>query len=236
MQDSQNIVYLDDEIVPRLLRIIGEAKREVVLLSPYWDVWGHLRTAIERAIARGVRVSALVRLDGDRKGGNDGEESVAWLQQSGVNVKMLERLHAKIYMNEQTVMVSSMNLTETSVMNSSEVAVLLGDTQGADKVRMYVNERLLASAKELPKPSLVARVAKVVAEARAAYTAVSGHCIRCGTSIRLNREKPLCGECYDTWAEYENDEYEEDFCHSCGKPETTTYARPLCRACYEKAS
>lgn len=61
-----------------------------------------------------------------------------------------------------------------------------------------------------------------------------GVCIRCGDPIKLNPERPYCKECYAIWAEYENDEYEEEFCHSCGKEHVTTMLKPVCYPCYKK--
>jgi Zn finger protein HypA/HybF involved in hydrogenase expression len=61
-----------------------------------------------------------------------------------------------------------------------------------------------------------------------------GTCIRCGDSVRLNPERPLCPDCYDSWVRYENPDYEENFCHACGEESETSMRRPLCGSCYSR--
>ena len=31
---------------------------------------------------------------------------------------------------------------------------------------------------------------------------------------------------------YKNFNYEENYCHGCGKERTTTFSKPFCRTCY----
>ena len=35
------------------------------------------------------------------------------------------------------------------------------------------------------------------------------------------------------WAQYEDSEYPEAYCHSCGKERDTTYDKPLCGSCFK---
>jgi len=60
----------------------------------------------------------------------------------------------------------------------------------------------------------------------------SGHCIRCGKGIRHDTDRPLCSSCFNSWAKWGNEDYEESFCHTCGRSWTTSKARPECKNCY----
>ena len=60
-----------------------------------------------------------------------------------------------------------------------------------------------------------------------------GHCIRCDKSIELKPLAPYCKDCYNVWKNYEDEKYEEKFCHICGKDEKTTKAKPSCYNCYK---
>jgi phosphatidylserine/phosphatidylglycerophosphate/cardiolipin synthase-like enzyme len=219
MNGPRNNVLLDDEITPQLLKLIGEAKSYVVLVSPYVQFWGHLKTAIERARGRGIKVDVLVREDDGVPGGRSGRESVDWLLESKIAVHTMPNLHAKIYLNEQSVMIASMNLTESSATNSSEVAVLLDDRASASRVRAYVEERLFPSSQPVPPAGPVP---------------LNGRCIRCGDTIPFDPSRPLCESDYDVWAEFKNEDYEEELCHRCGEAAATSYAKPLCRKCYKQ--
>jgi hypothetical protein len=145
-------------------------------------------------------------------------------------------------MNDTAVLLASMNLTEVSSSNSSEVAILLSNSPAATRVRTYVSDRLMKMAQPVRAAGVLDRfveavreVAKAVREAPAQYApAAQGHCIRCGRNLVLDPAKPLCDSCYAIWAEYENEKYDEKYCHQCGRESQTSYARPLCRSCYAK--
>ena len=59
-----------------------------------------------------------------------------------------------------------------------------------------------------------------------------GSCIRCGTNVSFDLDKPLCVDCFKQWAIYGNPDYPENFCVSCGKKRKTSFAKPQCRDCY----
>ena len=58
-----------------------------------------------------------------------------------------------------------------------------------------------------------------------------GFCIRCKAALPADPEQPHCERCYSSWNRYENESYEEKFCHKCGNKRTTTRLKPLCVAC-----
>ena len=60
-----------------------------------------------------------------------------------------------------------------------------------------------------------------------------GTCIRCGTKINYNVNRPLCNECYQIWAQFGNIDYQERFCHKCGNTVDfdISYRHPLCDKC-----
>ena len=64
----------------------------------------------------------------------------------------------------------------------------------------------------------------------------SGHCIRCAKAIPLNADSPLCDDCYAIWAEIDDEDASENYCHSCGKDRETSYAKPLCTFCYGRVA
>lgn len=36
-----------------------------------------------------------------------------------------------------------------------------------------------------------------------------GHCIRCARPVDMNPARPLCDSCYDSWSQWENEDYED---------------------------
>ena len=71
------------------------------------------------------------------------------VKRADVRVFLVEGLHAKIYFNEETVLLSSMNLLTGSSRNSLEVACTLIDRESQGQVRHYVKQSVIGIASEV---------------------------------------------------------------------------------------
>lgn len=101
-------------------QLVEGAQKQLVLVTPYFKPWDRIGRAIKAAKTRGVVVLLLLR------GGEDRAKQEAHARDFltiGVHVGFLSRLHAKIYMTESEVIVTSMNLYDDSALNSWEVAI-----------------------------------------------------------------------------------------------------------------
>ncbi len=226
MSTSDKNVFVDQEVGNEVISLINEAQRNIVIVTAYLklDGWQHAQRALVQAMRRGVDVTFIVRLNDEWVE----NQSVAWLQQNKVKVLALENLHAKIYQNENRTLISSMNLHTFSANNSLEIAMVIQTQEDDRKIRAYVKSLI-----ETAQPcSLLLETASHRQSPRDQIA--HGSCIRCGREIGLNPSRPLCDSCYDSWAEYENEDYPEKFCHACGKPRQTSYAKPLCWTCFQK--
>lgn len=221
---SSKTVLVDDEVTSKVLGIIRGAKTSLVVVTPFVELWGHAEDALKLAVKKGVQVKALVR---DEEKVTSGE-GVARLVAYGVHVLTVERLHAKIYLNDDTVLVSSMNLTKYSTENSKEIAVVIRDPQEAQQVRAYVTETLIPLARPLGAPP-----AQPVGQRVPGGKVGIGLCIRCGTHFGFDPNRPLCPACYAAWSQWGNPDYPEHVCHSCGVPSPVSYAKPLCGRCFQ---
>jgi hypothetical protein len=235
MAESLKTVFVDDEVASKVLDIIRDAQKYVILVTPFLGLWGHAQDAIRLAVNRGIKVTAIIRHEGGTID-NGAVDDVTWFLNSGVEVLAAEYLHAKIYLNEHAVVVSSMNLTEFSTKNSLEIALQVQDKGPQQLIRDYVSKTLMPLAINLraglaePPRSPVRGPAPVYA----APSGAAGVCIRCQRPIALDASRPLCPVCYEVWAAYRNEDFSEQFCHVCGQPSDTCYARPLCRDCYRR--
>lgn len=61
-----------------------------------------------------------------------------------------------------------------------------------------------------------------------------GFCIRTGVPLPFNPGKPLSYDAFQSWAQFENQDYPEKFCHGCGKKWRTSVRFPLCPECQSK--
>lgn len=64
-----------------------------------------------------------------------------------------------------------------------------------------------------------------------------GYCIRTGTEIPFNIDKPMSYEAYKIWSQFEDPDYPEKFCHFSGEPSNgnTSVSRPILNKNWRKA-
>ncbi len=230
--------FFDGDVEKELRSLIKEARQEIILVSPYNDFWLHLKEELRDALRGGVDVLLLYRA-------RENEKEIKWLEEEGATVLPVERLHSKLYMNETTAFVTSMNLVESSALNSKEICARF-DGPEREELLEYVRKlagrseahvaqqtsrgasRRQARPKDAPRPR---NTPKAVAH----VPNKTGYCIRCGdTGIRYNPDEPLCSGCLKRWKQYENRDYPEKHCHRCGKEQKTSFGMPLCTPCYKK--
>lgn len=238
--DDGKEVFFDEEVQQQFHQLIKSATEEVMFVTPYIELWVHLKDELRDAIARKVDVTFLIR---------EGEtprrpEDLEWLHASKVKVYLVPNLHAKIYFNEKTVLVSSMNVHRTSIIDSKDFAMIIKNEDDAKAFREYVAHLIgKATVAQTSHPirdyvsGLVEKASKTQSSRSSEHQTLEyGYCIRSRDKIRFNTEKPLCADCYREWTKYEKEDYPEKYCHSCGKSAKTTFAKPLCMACWKKSN
>ena len=228
------------KVVAAFDEIVESASRRLVIVTPYFDPWPHLTKTLLQKLERKVSVHFLVRGGEDR---GKSEAATLPFTQRGARVQFLDRLHAKVYINERQALLTSMNLIKSS-RDSWEVGTLFDAHEDEDSYQkivemtreLFATVGLTAAAGQAP-PAPEARAWSKPAAPRQSppRRSAAGFCIRCASEIPASPEKPLCRECYATWAEYGNEDYEEEFCHLCGRPWSSSMAKPLCRACWEQS-
>ena len=246
LQTSVSRVFTDDKVSGAVLDMIRNAEGELVLVSPYNNFWDHLKNELIRATRRGVKITAIYRSKEDNT-------DMTWLGDLGALVYSVDKLHSKIYMNDSSILVGSMNLLESSSKNSRELAVSIENERDQLEIKKYVHQIMELGTQEFPKaprsprssttPKVVRNTTRKESDSltksvskvwNSLVTAVSGgSCIRCSEHLQYDIEKPLCATCYKAWSRYKRPDFEEKYCHRCGKKSSTSLAKPLCRVCYQ---
>ncbi len=210
MVDEPLRILTDREVDAAIPELIREAQSFFTLVSPNTSFEGSWLANITNATQRGIEVCVVYnpREFGDEIPNNQHLIRLPKeVKQYGVDY-----LHAKIYMTDKSVIITSMNYTNWSNKNR-EIAVRFDrDSAGQayKEVQTYVDELL----------------GKLPIKAQ-------GFCIRCGKNdIHYNRLEPMCATHLRTWRRYNNPNYPENYCHSCGNKMKTTFADPLCSECF----
>lgn len=291
-------IVKDFEGATAIINEINKTGNECVLISPYVQLWDRMRDALSRAHKRNVAIKAYVRQPEQDKDKEKLKQIVADFNQYGAKVYLIPNLHAKIYLFDESAIVSSMNLYDYSQQNSIELSVLIDDSSMIADIRDFVRDYIeikaipadetLKSGKEnwkkgfcilcgkqmeypphgrpvcfecykagqaedeistaeksksstrslkrqdepVNEKTLLETLGEALATTLSRLGSDEGFCIRCGTSIDNNPDRPLCNNCYIKWAEYQNPNYTEKFCLACGEKARTSYAKPYCYDCF----
>ena len=237
-----------DKAYAEIVSIVDKASSKVVLITPYIKIPDDLFERLKYKDGKGTKTVVVCR------GKNLASEVKSKLKQLRfLELRFDEDLHAKCFYNEDSMVITSLNLLEYSQQHNREMGILLKKAEDASVFNEALGEAeyIVTSAK---KDSAIKSMFQAIGkEAKSLVdsqiedrpkrtrkykgTNKRGFCIRCGKGIDYDVDAPHCLDCYRVWKKHENPEYKEKYCHSCGKlKEWITKAKPRCSTCYKRES
>lgn len=140
-----------------LEELIKGASDRLILISPFLK----LNDRIKELLVDKDRLKIDVRIV---YGKNELQpEEINWLKElSFVRTSFCKNLHAKCYMNEETCIITSLNLYEFSQVNNNEMGVALNRADDAEMYReayeeaqriIRISDEIRMSLETVPKPS-----------------------------------------------------------------------------------
>lgn len=245
------------ELAKELERIIEGARHYLILISPYFKLNDSLKRVL--SVHKADKEFTLVVVYGKNEDDKSKSLSDADLEFfkgfENVEIRYHKRLHAKIYLNEDKCLITSLNLHDYSLKENIEVGILTKskaldllvgltggllpdslDSKAADFADYIVEKSTLEFKKELKKKKaffgLITKSENSVIEVNKQRY---GYCIRTGEQIAYNVKSPFCAEAWTSWSRYRNYNYTEKYCHGYGKPSGTSMGKPLCPDCSAKS-
>lgn len=165
-----------------------------------------------------------------------------------VILKYNEDLHAKCYVNDDKMVITSLNLYEFSMANNKEMGVLIDKNDPADtqlfddayKEVDYINQTSQRFELNAPKPTYTSNTEYKSRESKPSTKQTDkpkGFCIRTGVEIPFSVEKPMSYDAYKSWSKYSDADYPERFCHFSGEPSNgeTSVSKPILKKNWKKA-
>lgn len=119
------------EISGKIMTLIQEARKDIIIVSPYYKLteWRKLINRIDAAKRSGVNIKFYVR-SGESK-------SIQEVRDIGYEPTKIDWLHAKLYFNEKTAIVSSMNLNESSDANALDIGMITETQEEYNQVKEF---------------------------------------------------------------------------------------------------
>lgn len=126
------------QISSEIINLIHQAKKYLILVSPYIDIqkWEAFKTELLKAQKREVKISVYIRYD------NNNYKSWEQLEAFNIKPKLIEGLHAKLYFNEHTGIVTSMNLLNSSNLSALEFGALYDTDEELSELKNFVKSYL----------------------------------------------------------------------------------------------
>ncbi|MBX9886541.1 MAG: hypothetical protein K2Y30_01240 [Flavobacteriaceae bacterium] len=126
------------QITSEILTLIHEAKEYLILVSPYvnFNNWESIKVAIQNAANRNVKIKFYCRFE------DNNFKSWEQIEAVGIEPKLVKNLHSKLYFNERTGIVTSMNLLTSSNLNAMEFGAIYNTTVELEELKSYVKKYL----------------------------------------------------------------------------------------------
>jgi hypothetical protein len=126
------------QISSEILNLINQSEKYIVLISPYVNFrnWGGIKQEIEKAIQKGVKIEFITRYDVDNN------KSWEQIEALGIKPKLVKNLHAKLYYNEKSGIVTSMNLLTSSNLSAIEFGAIYDTKEEIQELKYFVKQFL----------------------------------------------------------------------------------------------
>lgn len=218
--------------------LIKHAEQKLILISPYLKLSKDFKELLTYRNSKD-KITTVIFGKQELK-----PDEMSFLQGLRfVILKYNEDLHAKCYLNDDKMIITSLNLYSFSMANNKEMGVLINKNDPAD-IQLYaeameevdfINET--SQRFDFGASKTAAKSVAAASEDSKKDSNLLGYCIRTGVKIPFNIERPFSVEAYKKWNEYGDKDYKEKFCHFSGEPSNgeTSFNHPILKKNWKKA-
>lgn len=221
--------------------LIRNAEHTLTLISPYLKLSKDFRELLEYRNSKNKITTVIF---GKQELNPDEMKFLKGLR--FLVLKYKESLHAKYYLNDQKMIITSLNLYQFSMENNKEMGIVLEKENPADsevfldalkEVAFIEATSQTFALTEVPDRASKPKGNSIVETREIKNLKQGGFCIRTGVQIPFNPDKPLCADAFKSWNKYADPAYAEKFCHFSGEPSNgeTSVAKPILRKNWSKA-
>ncbi len=194
-----------DKFKEQLATIFEEAEREIILIVPYIKMSKEVFSLVKNANDRGIEILIICREDGVK------QEELRRIQSlSGITLMSHPNLHSKIYLNEEKLIIGSMNLYDYSEFFNREAGIMIENCYDEEwddckeEIESIVSSaELLFESKKVAKNGLKFELTKTYLDQQFAYTEELNKLFRTKTFRVVDSPEghcPGCANFYDNIA------------------------------------
>ncbi|MEO8413299.1 MAG: phospholipase D family protein [Ginsengibacter sp.] len=229
--------------------LIKDAGQTLILISPYLKLSKDFKELLSYRNSKDKVTTVIygkVELNPDEMKFLEGLQFVI--------LKYKNDLHAKCYVNDEKMIITSLNLYDFSMNNNKEMGVLIEKSNATDlelfeeayKEVDYINttsQRFAYKTQSTQQTTMNEvgherdKTKSSVNKPEKKFEIENGFCIRTGVKIPFNIEKPMSNDAFKSWSKYGDKNYSEKFCHFSGDSSNgeTSVNRPILKRNWKKA-
>lgn len=244
-------------ITAELENLIREARKELYIISPYLKLSDNMKELLNDKEREKVDVRIIF-----------GKQELAPTEMSYleklkyVRLYFSKNLHAKCYLNENKMIIASMNLYEFSQQHNREMGILIDTAFDEDKAVYeeassdiesimhnsedfsYVQAPPKQAQSEITKEVEISKIEKGKNKKVKEQFSIKidlnkhyGYCIRTGVEIPFNVEKPMSYSAFKSWSKFNDCDFAEKFCHFSGEFSNgkTSVNKPILKKYWKEA-
>jgi hypothetical protein len=123
------------EIASKIMTLIDDAEKNLIIVSPYVEMtnWEKMKKCLSKSINKGIDLKFIIRK-------NVKNNDLLSLRQLNIQPILIKDLHAKVYINETYAIVTSLNITHYSDINSIDIAYQTENEAERIELIDYVNK------------------------------------------------------------------------------------------------
>lgn len=210
--------------------LIKNADQRLILISPYLKISKDFRELLDY---RNKKDKITTVIFGKQELNPDEMKFLQGLR--FVILKYNEDLHAKCYLNDNRMIITSLNLYEFSMANNKEMGILIDKTDTND-TQLFEDALKEVDYIDQTSQRFEFGTAKPTSKKQQSGQG-NGFCIRTGQPIPFDIEKPLSYEAFKKWDEFGDIDYPEKYCHFSGEPSNgeTSMRQPILKKNWKKA-
>ena len=121
------------EIASKIMTLIVEAEKELILVSPYIEIydWNKMKKSLSKAVDKGIHINFIVR--------HNASNDLSPLLALKIKPILVRDLHAKVYINDKYAIVTSQNIIQYSDTNSIDVGYITENEKERVELLDFVN-------------------------------------------------------------------------------------------------
>lgn len=127
------------EIASKIMTLIDNAEKNLIIVSPYVEMtnWEKMKKCLSKSLKKGVNINFIIRK-------NAKNNDLISLRQLNIQPLLVQDLHAKVYINDSYAIVTSLNITHYSDINSIDIAYQTENEAERTELIDYVNKYIVS--------------------------------------------------------------------------------------------